>query len=97
VRIDEAGPHSSEARSEIEYLEGEDLLARGIADTEPFEQAIALNPGNDRARASLARLHSETEVSKIHGWRIAAAALVLVLALSGIAFVGGRRKRAAAA
>ena len=96
VRIDEAGPHASEARSEIEYLEGEDLLVRGIADTEPFEQALRLNPANDRARASLQKLQAET-ASKTHGWRLAAAALVLVLALSGIAFVGGRRKRAAAA
>ncbi len=97
VRIDEGGAHASEARSEIEYLEGEDLLARGIADTEPFEQAIRLNPGNERARASLQRLQAQTEASKTHGWRLAAAGLVLVLALAGIAVVGGRRKRAAAA
>ncbi|MGH7297837.1 MAG: hypothetical protein ACRELB_23055, partial [Polyangiaceae bacterium] len=39
LRLDEAGPASSHVRSEIDTLEGEDLLAHGIADTEPFEQA----------------------------------------------------------
>jgi hypothetical protein len=97
LRLDEAGPQSSHVRSEIEYLEGEDLLAHGIADTEPFEQALALDPQNAHARAELDRLHVETESSRARGWRLAAAGAVLVLALGGIAVLGGRRKRAAAA
>jgi tetratricopeptide (TPR) repeat protein len=97
LRLDEAGPQSSHVRSEIEYLEGEDLLAHGIADTEPFEQALALDPQNAHARAELDRLHVETESSRTHGWRLAAAGAVLVAALAGIAFLGSRRKRATAA
>ena len=97
LRLDEAGPQSSHVRSEIEYLEGEDVLAHGIADTEPFEQALALDPQNAHARAELDRLHVETESSRTRGWRLAAAGAVLVLALGGIAVLGGRRKRAAAA
>jgi tetratricopeptide (TPR) repeat protein len=97
LRLDEAGPQSSHVRSEIAYLEGEDLLAHGIADTEPFEQALALDPQNAHARAELDRLHVETESSRTRGWRLAAAGAVLVLALGGIAVLGGRRKRAAAA
>jgi hypothetical protein len=97
LRLDEAGPQSSHVRSEIEYLEGEDLLAHGIADTEPFEQALALDPQNAHARAELDRLHVETESSRARGWRLAAAGAVLVLALGGIAVLGGRRKRTAAA
>jgi len=96
LRLDEAGPQSSHVRSEIAYLEGEDLLAHGIADTEPFEQALALDPQNAHARAELDRLHVETESSRTRGWRLAAAGAVLVLALGGIAVLGGRRKRAAA-
>ncbi len=96
LRLDEAGPQSSHVRSEIEYLEGEDLLAHGIADTEPFEQALALDPQNAHARAELDRLHVETESSRTRGWRLAAAGAVLVAALAGIAFLGSRRKRAAA-
>jgi tetratricopeptide (TPR) repeat protein len=95
LRLDEAGPQSSHVRSEIEYLEGEDLVAHGIADTEPFEQALALDPRNAHARAELDRLHVETESSRARGWRLAAAAAVLVAALAGIAVLGGRRKPAA--
>lgn len=92
LRLDEAGPQSSHVRSEIAYLEGEDLLAHGVADTEPFEQALALDPQNVHARAELDRLHVETESSKARGWRLAAAGAVLVAALAGIALLGGRRK-----
>jgi hypothetical protein len=97
LRLDENGPQSSHVRSEIAYLEGEELLGHGIADTEPFEQALLLDPQNAHARAELDRLHAETESSRTRGWRLAAAAAVLVLSLGGIAFVGGRRKRTATA
>jgi tetratricopeptide (TPR) repeat protein len=96
LRLDEAGPRSSHVRSEIATLEGEDLLARGIPDTEPFEQALALDPQNARARAELDRLRADTEAGKSHAWRLAAAAAVLVLSLAGIVVVGGRRKPAPA-
>lgn len=94
VRIDETGPRAAELRSEVYSLEGEDLLARGIADTQPFERAIALNPANERARAALEKLHAQTETRKTHGWRLAGAALVLVLALLSVGVVGGRRRGA---
>ncbi len=97
LRLDEAGAQSSHVRSEILALEGEDLVARGIPDTEPFEQALALDPQNARARADLDRLHAETDASRARGWRLLAAAVVLVAALAGIVLVGGRRRRAAAA
>lgn len=97
LRLDEAGPQSSHVRAEILALEGEDLVSRGIADTEPFEQALALDPQNARARAALDRLHAEADASKARGWRLLAAAAVLVAALAGIAVVGGRRKRPATA
>jgi hypothetical protein len=97
LRLDEAGPQSSHLRSEVDYLEGEDLLAHGIADTEPFEQSLALDPANAHARAELDRLHAETESSRARGWRLLAAGTVLLLALGGIAVLGSRRKGAAAA
>ena len=77
LRLDEAGPQSSHVRSEIDTLEGEDLLARGIADTEPFEQALALDPQNARARAELDRLHAELKRAAHADWRLLAAAAVL--------------------
>jgi tetratricopeptide (TPR) repeat protein len=96
LRLDEVGPQSSHLRSEIDYLEGEDLLAHGIADTEPFEQSLALDPGNAHARAELDRLHAETESSRTRGWRMVAAATVLLLALGGIAVLGNRRRKGTA-
>jgi tetratricopeptide (TPR) repeat protein len=96
LRLDEVGPQSSHLRSESDYLEGEDLLAHGIADTEPFEQSLALDPGNAHARAELDRLHAETESSRTRGWRMVAAATVLLLALAGIAVLGRRRRKGTA-
>ena len=91
LRLDEAGPGSSHVRSEIATLEGEDLLARGITDTAPFEQALALDPGNARPRADLDRIHAQLDASKARGWRLLAAGLVLALAIGAVIVVGGRR------
>jgi tetratricopeptide (TPR) repeat protein len=91
LRLDESSPDASHVRSEILVLEGEDLLAHGVADTEPFEQALAMDPQNARARSTLDRLHAETDASRARGWRLAAAAVVLVAALAGIALLGRRR------
>ena len=84
-------------RAEIAALEGEDLVSRGIADTEPFEQALALDPGNARARADLDKLHAQLDASRARGWRMLAAAIVLAAAIAGVIVLGGRRKRAATA
>jgi tetratricopeptide (TPR) repeat protein len=91
LRLDESGPDSAHIRSEILALEGEDLLARGIPDTEPFEQALALDPQNARARSALDRLRTEAESSRARSWRLVGAAAVLVGALAGIAVLGRRR------
>jgi tetratricopeptide (TPR) repeat protein len=93
LRLDEAGPESSHVRSELLTLEGEDIVAKGVADTSPFEEALALDPQNSRARTDLDRLKADADSTKSRGWRILAAAAVLVAALAGIATLGGRRKR----
>ena len=82
---------SGHVRSEIATLEGEDLLALGITDTAPFEQALALDPGNARPRADLDRIHAQLDASKARGWRLLAAGLVLALAIGAVIVVGGRR------
>jgi tetratricopeptide (TPR) repeat protein len=92
LRIDEGGPQSGEVRSEIHYLEGEDLLSHGIADTEPFEKALALDPQNARARAELDRLRVESESSRARGWRLVVAGAMIALSLVGILVFGGRRR-----
>jgi tetratricopeptide (TPR) repeat protein len=93
LRVDDGSPTSDHIRSEIKYLEGEDLVRRGIDDTLPFEQALALDPQNSRARAELTRLEADAESSRVRGWRLAAAGTVLTVALATIVFLGGRRVR----
>ncbi|HEX8789380.1 MAG TPA: hypothetical protein VF765_00410 [Polyangiaceae bacterium] len=95
LRLDEAGPASSHVRAEILALEGEDLVSRGIVDTEPFEQALALDPGNARAKSNLDRIHAQDLAGHARTWRLLAAAIVLLLAVAGIFVVGGRRKKPA--
>jgi tetratricopeptide (TPR) repeat protein len=95
LRLDEAGPDSSHVRAEILALEGEDLVSRGVVDTEPFEQALALDPGNERAKTNLDRIHAQDAAGHARTWRLVAAALVLLLAIAGIFVVGARRKKPA--
>jgi tetratricopeptide (TPR) repeat protein len=54
-----AAPLISHVRSEIRYLEGEELLSRGIVDAVPFEQAVALDPANAHARGRLDQLRAD--------------------------------------
>ncbi len=96
LRLDEAGPSSSHVRSDIATLEGEDLVAHGVADTAPFETALALDPANTRARTDLERLRTQLQTSTAETWRLVAAVVVLGLALAGIALVGGGRRRSPA-
>ena len=96
LRLDESGPRSSDVRSEVLALEGEDLMAHGISDTEPFETGLALDPSNARARAALDRIHGQLDAGRAQTWRLGAAAGVLALALAGITALAGHRKRAVA-
>ena len=93
LRLDEAGPRAQQIQSELLYLEGEDLLARGIADADLFRRAVAMDPGNARASAELARLETVTEEKRSHLNRWIAAAAVFALAVAGIILFGGRRKQ----
>jgi tetratricopeptide (TPR) repeat protein len=94
LRLDEAGAQSSHVRSAIATLEGEDLVAHGVSDTEPFTTALMLDPANARARADLDRIQAQVDASRSRGWRMLAAAIVLLAALAGIAIVGSHRRRA---
>jgi cytochrome c-type biogenesis protein CcmH/NrfG len=96
LRLDETGPRAQPIQSALMYLEGEDLLARGIADADLFRRAVALDPGNTRAAAELARLEATTEAKQSHLTRWIAAAAVFVLAVAGILLFGGRRRPRAA-
>jgi tetratricopeptide (TPR) repeat protein len=92
LRLDETGPRSAHVRSAIRYLEGRAAVARGVEDTEPFEQAVLLDPDNRAARAELDRLRRAPERSHAGRWRAAAAGAVVALAAAGILLLGGRRR-----
>jgi hypothetical protein len=87
------GPRAGQIRSEIAYLEGEDLLARGIVDAELFKRAVLLDPGNEKARQEVARLDAAREgrEERVHRWAIGGAAAAI--AILGIALFGSRTRR----
>jgi tetratricopeptide (TPR) repeat protein len=97
ARIAPDGPRITQIRAEIAYLEGKDLVARGIPDTEPFKRAIALDPTHVKARAELARLEATVDERQSRTRTVAAAAGVLLVAVIGILLFGGRRRRPRAA
>ena len=92
LRLDETGPRAAEIQSEVLYLEGEELLAGGIADADVFRRAVALDPGNARAQAEVTRLEAQSETKQSSVQRWAAAAAVFALASAGIILFGGRRR-----
>ncbi len=79
--------------AQIAYLEGKELLARGIADVEPFKRALSLDPAHTKARAELTRLESNIEERQERIRALAAAGAVVVVALAGILLFGGGRRR----
>lgn len=83
----------NQVRGEIRYLEGDELASLGIADTTPFEQALDLDPTNERARARLAQLRADTDTNRRREGKIAAAAGVTGLCLMALGLAGLRRWR----
>ncbi|HZU81731.1 MAG TPA: hypothetical protein VE987_02390 [Polyangiaceae bacterium] len=57
-RLEASKEAADRVESEIAYLEAQDLLSRGVADPTLLEQALALDPTNERARSALDRLRS---------------------------------------
>jgi tetratricopeptide (TPR) repeat protein len=92
ARLAPNGPRSSQIEAEIAYLEGKELLARGIADTEPFKRALTLDPSHSKARAELDRLETDVEARQERFRWYAAAGAVILVALVGIVLFGGKRR-----
>lgn len=93
VRLWPESPRVTHIEAEIAYLEGKELLARGIADVEPFKRALTLEPTHDKARAELNRLETNVEERQEKVRALAAAGAVVVVALAGILLFGGRGRR----
>lgn len=92
-RLAPDGPRVPEVKAEIAYLEGEDLVARGIPDPEPFKRALAIEPTHAKARAELERLTATVDDRQNRTRNVAAAAGCLLLAVIGLLLFGGRRRQ----
>lgn len=92
LRLWPESPRASMIEAQISYLEGKELLSRGIADQAPFKRALALDPGHERARAELLRLENDVEARQDRIRAAAAGGAVVVVALLGIILFGGRRR-----
>lgn len=97
ARLAPDGPRISQINAEIAYLEGKELLGRGIADVEPFRRALALDPAHEGARRELDRLEENAQAREERLRALAAAAAFVVIATLGIILFGGRRPRRARA
>jgi len=97
LRIWPETAYAGRIEAQIAYLEGKELLARGIADVEPFKRALALDPGHEKARAELNRLEANVEERHERIRALAAAATIIIVAFAGIVLFGGRPRRAARA
>lgn len=96
-RLDPEGPRKKQIEGAIAYLEGEDLLARGIVDTTPFERALAADPGNAKAQAELDRLQAgaQERQEKLHRWTIIG--IIGAIATALVVLFGRKPKRSAPA
>lgn len=98
LRLAPEGPRAAQINADLAYLEGVQLLARGIKDPETFKRALALDPGHAKARVELDRLetvHAEREDrTRLFGM---AGAFFLALILGLVLLTGRRAPRSARA
>ncbi|MGE0322668.1 MAG: hypothetical protein AB7K71_20025 [Polyangiaceae bacterium] len=73
------------------YLEGQDLVARGVADQVPFRRALELNPENKRAKTALEEIQRGEQKQKKKGEHYLAAGAIGIVALLAIAVIALRR------
>jgi hypothetical protein len=97
ARLDPEGPRAQQIESEILYLEGMALESRGIADSDLFQRAVAVDAANTRARAELDRLEADADVRQERIRRWAAAGAVMAIAIAGLILFAGRRPNRRAA
>jgi tetratricopeptide (TPR) repeat protein len=92
LRLSPEGPRKNQIQAELAYMEGKELLGRGVADTEPFQRALALDPAHEKARAELYQLEDRTAEERGRTQRYGAAAAVVLLGIVLIVLFGGRKK-----
>lgn len=83
---------ATQIEAEIAYLEGKDLLARGIPDVGPLQRAVALDPNHEKARAELSHLEATVEAHEAKVRVLAGLATVTAVVLTGTLLFGRRRR-----
>jgi hypothetical protein len=86
-RLSPEGPRASQARSALLYLEGEDLLGRGIVDESLFRLATTYDPGNLKAHAELARIEARSNERKLRLRRYAEGGATAAVLFGALALV----------
>ena len=74
------------------FVDASTAQGRGVADPEPFKRALTLDPTHEKARTELTRLETNADERDTRLRGFAAAAAVVIVALTGIRLFGGRRK-----
>lgn len=93
ARLAAGTPLSASIEAELTFLDAQDLLERGVADTALLRKVVQLDPNHQGARDLLTRLESEERVrdDRFRRWAGAGAA-GLVAALLAVLLVGRGKK-----
>jgi tetratricopeptide (TPR) repeat protein len=93
ARLAPDGPRAAQIQSALDYLEGEDLRARGIDDARLFRRAAEEDPGNVKAHDELARIDLAQSRRSLIIQRTTEGCGALAALVAGVVFVAGRSRK----
>lgn len=94
LRLANKGPRAPQIEAELAYLDGKELVGRGIDDRASFERALSLDPTHVGARSELTRIETTAaERASRANLATAAAGLFVALVMGMVLFVGKKPKQ----
>jgi tetratricopeptide (TPR) repeat protein len=93
ARLSPDGPRAQQVASALDYLEGEDLLSRGIEDARLFRRAAQEDPGNVKAHDELARIAMAESRRSLTLERYTEACGGLAAVVCGVVLIAGRSRK----
>jgi hypothetical protein len=100
LRLYRGDARADAVKSELRCLDGDELVAAGLFDATPYEEALELDPSNQHARTRLEKMRAESASRR---WREGSAAKgvaavgVCLIALGLLGFLRWRRREEATA
>jgi tetratricopeptide (TPR) repeat protein len=91
-RLAPDGPRASQVESALDFLEGEDLSAKGIEDPELFRRSADEDPGNAKAHEKVARIEADRDHRAMALRHYAEGTGALGMLIAGAALWIGRRR-----